>query len=473
VRFQSKLLLLFALLFAIALLTRSLLTFRFQQQQLAAITSNMRNVTDVVHFATHRLASEQERDRTALNIFITDAVARYDALKEISIVNVHQEIIASSNTQKIGKKHPEIWRDILQEDDFHQEDTLGWYEMAIPIVKDQKVIGQVLASILANDVADSLNELHSRNIVISLSLFLSISLVSFIMIRRMMHPLQNLTIAARRIAQGDFDVALGEKGSGEHAELASAFNVMTGKLRELRNFEERLRGMERHVILSETAATLAHEIRNPLNFINLTAGRLIHKFLPSGESQRKEYCVLIDDLKAQVKYLNDMVNDFLRVGKPLKLHKTPFPAADLIAQTELLLKQQLLAKNITFIPRIPEGLLLNVDVEQMRLVLLNLIGNSIEVAGNSGEVILQGSEDSRTVVLSIRDNGPGIPAEDLEKIFEPYYTRRAGGTGLGLTLARRIIEEHDGRIHAVNNETGGASFVITLQLENNGAGIDC
>lgn len=460
-RFQTKLLILFALLFGAAMAVRSLLIYRSQQDHLAEFSTDIRNITKVVHFATERLSPGQARDRESLTRFITEAVEQNRALQEISIINTNQEIIASSNPEKLGKRKSEIWARRLR-GELHNEGKGDWYEINIPITKNNRTIGQVNASILLGESSEVMRKLNFHNIFITSLLFLAVSTISFLALRRLTNPLRLLVGAARRVASGDFEVRVDHKGNDEHAEVALAFNSMIDTIRELRSIEERMREMERHVILSETAATLAHEIRNPLNLINLTAGRLAHKFRPHEAALQPEYQILIDDLKAQVKYLNSMVNDFLAVGKPLTLSKSTFLVTDLMAQTEMLIKQQLLARGIRFSMSAPRGLTMYADMEQLRLVLLNVLANAVAVSEQGKAITVQAIPEGQWISLTIRDNGPGIDPDALEKVFEPYYTKRPGGTGLGLTLARRIVEAHGGKISAINAPEGGAHFTVLI-----------
>ncbi len=107
------------------------------------------------------------------------------------------------------------------------------------------------------------------------------------------------------------------------------------------------------------------------------------------------------------------------------------------------------------------------DLEQMRLVILNLLLNAIEALSRKGRIIItiEKKDPVQSLSIGIRDTGPGIPPENLERIFDAYFTNRPGGTGLGLALARRIVEEHGGTIKASNHPDGGAQFEITLPLE--------
>jgi signal transduction histidine kinase len=162
-----------------------------------------------------------------------------------------------------------------------------------------------------------------------------------------------------------------------------------------------------------------------------------------------------------------MVDDFLNVGRPSKLKKTKFTLHDLFEQVQILVKQHMMAKSIRFNVTGEPGEEIVADLEQMRLVILNLLLNAIQAVPVRGAISINVKRDDSlcNLIVTIRDTGPGIPEENLDRIFEPYFTNRPGGTGLGLALARRIIEEHEGTIKATNHPKGGAQFEISLPIE--------
>ncbi|MDB5105502.1 MAG: Periplasmic sensor signal transduction histidine kinase precursor, partial [Fibrobacteres bacterium] len=269
-----------------------------------------------------------------------------------------------------------------------------------------------------------------------------------------------------KVAFGDLTVQINGLGTDEMGRLASSFNAMITKLAEQKILEDRLRHMERQAILAELASTLAHEIRNPLNLINLTADHLGDQFRPEDAQRRIDYLELVSSLKSEVKHLNHVVGDFLALGRPHKLRKERFRLAGLIDQVEVMVKQQLATKGIRFDCHCSDGLYLNADQEQFRLVLLNLLLNSIEAVGPGGSIAIRAGTDSgNNLIFTIADDGKGVETGNLDLIFEPYFTKRDGGTGLGLALVRRILEEHGGRISARNNPEGGLTMEITLPAE--------
>jgi signal transduction histidine kinase len=149
------------------------------------------------------------------------------------------------------------------------------------------------------------------------------------------------------------------------------------------------------------------------------------------------------------------------------MQKSRFAWAELLEQVQRSVKHQLTSKGITLESSGPADLWITADQEQMRLVLLNLVLNAIEAVSENGQikVATEETDGSREIILSMTDNGPGIAPEDLSRIFEPYFTKRPGGTGLGLALVRRIVEEHGGKIQATNQPEGGARFEIRLPAE--------
>jgi nitrogen fixation/metabolism regulation signal transduction histidine kinase len=328
----------------------------------------------------------------------------------------------------------------------------------------------VQTSVVTNDYRFLLQELQEKNMLIAGIALIFAFCASFFALWRLNKPLHQLSIAAEHVASGDLTIQLTSENSNEADEvtrLTKSFNTMTRKLLAQKELEDKLRILERRGILAEMAANLAHEIRNPLNLINLTADHLGHEYKPVDDTKQKVYSELIGALKAEVQHLNKMVDDFMNIGRPSKLKKTRFTLTDLFEQVQILVKQHMIAKSIRFeVTGAPDEEIF-ADLEQMRLVILNLLLNAIEAIPSKGRIGINVKRDESlfTLVITVRDNGPGIPEEYLERIFEPYFTKRPGGTGLGLALARRIVEEHDGKIKATNHSDGGAQFEISLPAE--------
>lgn len=220
--------------------------------------------------------------------------------------------------------------------------------------------------------------------------------------------------------------------------------------------------------MGELAAGLAHEIRNPLAGI-AGAIEIITKDFPKDHPDRE----ILDDLRQEARRIEKVLNDLLAYARP----KPPqFGMADLqetVARTLQLARQQVGDKRVDFSTQLPSpSPRFRMDPEQLHQVLLNLVLNAIQALGPEGKIliearILAGSgapNRSDTIEISVADTGGGISREQLEKIFRPFYTTRKNGTGLGLSLSRRIISQHGGTLTAESELKKGSRFIIRLPM---------
>jgi signal transduction histidine kinase len=468
--FQTKLFLAFAPFFIIVIALMLFFTIQFEHIIVRQFETEIRDIVHTVHYSTQRLATRKGPDSEALERFIEE-VKSNTSVREVSVVGSSQKIVASSNPKKLGQKSNLLsGKEIIVKAQYGAEDSAGrpvrYDFVQVPIVQNNKVIGVLQTSIVVNDFGVLTRQLNIRTLIIaSIALFVMF-LVSFFVLYQLNRPLRQLSVAAEHVASGDLSVQLHHKGRDEIGRLTKSFNTMTQKLGEQKRLEEKLRALERHAILAEMASSLAHEIRNPLNLINLTADHLGHDYAPEIEDRRASYADLIAALKAEVQHLNKMVNEFLTIGRPSRLKKAKFPFVELLEQVHMLIRQQVISKHISLTFSGDTSQEINADIEQMRLVFLNLVLNAIEAVPENGAIScsVEPAGENR-VLIKILDNGSGIAPENLERIFEPYFSKRAGGTGLGLALARRIIEEHEGTIVAGNRPDGGAQFEILLPLD--------
>ena len=468
VKFQYKLLITFAVFFGAALAAMVYFFNESQRQLLDKIDKDFENVIKSVHYSTQRLSSEKSADRQELTSFIEGAT-RNKSVNEITVVNKDEQVVASSNPKNIGAKRSVTGKETIIREQFGAEDTKGHnrYVINIPIIRDGKPIGLVQTSIVLHDFSLFMRQYSEKAILAAAAALLAIFIISSVVLLQLSRPLNMLTTAARGVAEGDYSAKLPKPSRDEIGQLSRAFATMVEKLGEQKKIEDRLSLLERQAILSETAAVVSHEIRNPLNMINLTADHLIHTFKKSSPQQADAGLeTIIGDFKAQIRQLNRMVEEFLAIGKPARITKTRFRLQEFFSQIEVLIKQQLMSKKLEVEKNIPTKLALFADREQLQLVFLNIMINAAEMVPESGRIAVDASEEEGTVVIRIADNGPGVAAEDVNKIFEPYFSKRPGGTGLGLTLARRIIEQHGGRVAAKPKEqAGGGCFEMRLPKE--------
>jgi len=290
--------------------------------------------------------------------------------------------------------------------------------------------------------------------------------VGWIVSQRLTKPLRGLSKGVQAVIAGDYRQRLAVTGGDELAELSSTFNHMSERLGELQHLESQLRRRDRLHALGEVAMGLAHEIRNPLGIIK-TATQLLHRRadLPETDKRHLEYVV------SEVSRINDLITDFLDFAKPSAPMRSTQAARPLVDDLIGFCAPELASHNIdVHIDDQAPGATLHVDARQLKQAGLNLIVNAIDAMPDGGRLTVAISSESPYTVISISDTGQGIEPDMLERIFTPFVTTKASGTGLGLAKVFSIMEGHDGRIECVSEKDAGTTF--TLYIPANGEDFD-
>lgn len=300
-------------------------------------------------------------------------------------------------------------------------------------------------------------------------LVLGVLLIGVIAIfsKSLTQPITDLGQAARKVTAGNLDFDVPVKGPEEISTLSQTFNEMLAVLRRSRELEEELQRSERSAVIGRLASGIAHEIRNPLNFINLSIDHLREAFIPANESQRGQYKHILTTIKDELARLNQLVTDFLSYGRPAKLKLREIDARSLVEEVRDLVNAKASEQGVSINIESDgdRNTRLNADPEQLKTCFSNLMINAVQAMPGGGELNVVLRPDHEFVEIEIADTGTGILPEALEQIFEPYYSTKETGIGLGLPLTKKIIEEHGGQIE-VESEVGiGTSFIVTLPRE--------
>jgi signal transduction histidine kinase len=297
--------------------------------------------------------------------------------------------------------------------------------------------------------------------------------VIVVLMTTIQRPMVELQEQIERVGEGDLTASVSfAKRNDEIGDLGRNFNLMVQQLRESREEIEHLHRTqmsraEHFATLGELATGLAHEIRNPLAGI---AGviEIVGRDLPASSPAR----AVVKDVREEIAQINRILTDLLGTARPRASEMRPSDLNTTVEHAVMLARQQVLSKPIK-IDFTPAADLLEVehDSDQVHQVLLNLLLNSVQAIEGSGlvRVAVFAKEGGDDAVITVSDTGRGIPPEHLPNIFRPFYTTKGNGTGLGLSLARRIVEEHHGRIEVESSSGKGTTFSVTLPVRQRAA----
>jgi signal transduction histidine kinase len=242
--------------------------------------------------------------------------------------------------------------------------------------------------------------------------------------------------------------------------LALIFWAQQRHLRERRALEAEVARRDRLAALGDVAAAFAHEVRNPLNAVSMGLQRLRAEFAPA---PLDEYTTFVDLMQGEVTRLNGTVEEFLSLARPLPLAPAPLALDGLLGELAALMARQAEAASIAVRVSVPRPAPVALaDRDHLKQVLLNLVLNAVQAMGPGGVVTIEAQAVRDRVAIVVADTGPGIPPERLARIFDPYFTTKGDGLGLGLTIARRIVVAHGGSIEVDSEPGRGTRFRVWL-----------
>lgn len=363
------------------------------------------------------------------------------------------------------------------------------FEISLPISKPDDNGGWVR---LGMSTIDANREMR-RITLVSLGIILAATLLSvtaaWAVDRRIRSSLSGLMDVTRRMAGGDLSRRVDIRTGDELEELGHSFNrmanelaryqteleekvaVRTGQLAEVNDALKRIQTeqirYERLSVLGEMTAVVSHEVRTPLNAMNIHLQRLKRKLRQKETGDSQDLVSILDLIAYEINRINNVINEYMRFARPQVGRAKPTEINPVIRGVIDLLDLEASRAHIQikFIPGkdLPTVFL---DEDKLRQVYLNLLLNSIHAMPGGGHVVIQTEQAERGGVKArVSDDGPGIPPENLEKIFQPFFTTKPNGTGLGLAIAARILREAGGEIRCHSEEGKGALFEMTFPDE--------
>jgi signal transduction histidine kinase len=319
---------------------------------------------------------------------------------------------------------------------------------ARPVVVGERTIGVVEVSRSTYASERFLTTLRSILLVAILAAALISLLVSVLVARRLSGPIRDVEQATRRIAAGDLDVRLGGYPPDEIGRLAQSVNHMAGRLQHLE--------AARAQFISE----VSHDLRTPLTAIK---GLLVNLIDAAGPDERPPLEMVERETDRLIRLVNQLL-DFSRWrGGRLELSRRPLDlgavASAAVALSEGRACHRGVALSADIPPSLPEVV---ADPDRLQRVILNLLDNAIKFTPGGGRVALAVAQRDEEIEVSVRDTGRGMSEEEQERAFEPYYRGEGGGAGLGLTIARAIVEAHGGRMGIESSSDQGSRVWFTL-----------
>jgi signal transduction histidine kinase len=243
----------------------------------------------------------------------------------------------------------------------------------------------------------------------------------------------------------------------------------TRHLRKIKDMEARIQLAERLSSLGHLAAGVAHEIRNPLNAISMGLQRLKREFLPQVEAKKDEYTSFVELILKEIKRVNEIIEQFLSLSRPFQLHLIKSPLQNLLKDLIPLIQEEAAPLGITLQTEISAELpAIEMDPEKLTQALINIMKNGMQAMGQGGTLRIETRLIKDAVEVTITDSGSGIPPDQMEKIFNYYYTTKEKGVGLGLPIAHRIIEAHGGQLNIESRVGAGTKVTVTLPVERKG-----
>jgi len=297
------------------------------------------------------------------------------------------------------------------------------------------------------------------------------SLGAVLLSRRMTRPMEALTEGVAAVGRGDFTRQIEVASRDELGQLSAAFNQMTVQLARVRELEERLARADRLAALGTMAAGIAHDIRNPLTSIQIFSQLMSSR--PDDPSVREKFERIVP---RELQRVQNVIEDMMELARPTALQLEPLDLNQLLVELVELFEAQMAGQKITvrrdLDPNLPPMM---GDRKRLHRCFGNFTTNAIQAMAGGGELRLEtacipamlfpdsatsGAEPKPAIRVRFGDTGPGIPPERLSRIFDPFFTTKEKGLGMGMAIAHRVIEDHQGTIDVESTVGKGTAFIV-------------
>jgi signal transduction histidine kinase len=434
-----------------------------EDKMLDLIQDEISGLTKAIEISVERITAAGSTSEVRLKNYFDQLKKR--SIEEISILSDQQEVILSSNPQLIGSKISVSNNEFLimakiGEDEGEKPKKL--YSAFVPVITKGKLEGYINIRMYFDDIEKLSREMLYKRMAWTFLIFgIGVMLCIFIAYRYT-KPIRVLIDAIHSISKGRMP-SLPKIPQADISGLADSLGDMITKLEEQKTLEEKLKRSEQQAMLAQLASGIAHEIRNPLNFISLSVDHLntLNSVKASGGGEGAGE--LIRKTKVEIQRVNQMVTNFLDLGRELVLHpihlRADLPLEEALGLNSHRIRDLGITVERDYCDPVP---VVEIDIDRMKSCYQNLINNAADAMPNGGILKISIRENAKSVKLVFEDTGEGIRPDDLSKIWEPYFSTKKTGTGLGLAISKRIIEAHGGSIEISSTPGTGTCARVSI-----------
>lgn len=324
------------------------------------------------------------------------------------------------------------------------------------IVTDKKVVASIL------------NKQLLTHVYISLFVLLLVYTTSHLMAGYLIRPIQRIYNKVKEIAEGNFGATLEINRKDELGILAQGVNTMSKNLALYKEKEQNILKSEKLSIVGQLAAGVAHEIRNPLTALNGFIALMkkdLHNENGNGRLNNEKYLEIMD---GELKRIESIVSELLMVAKPQALNVKKKDIKAILNDVINLVQTQATMNNIEIIADFnSKPVMVSCDENQIKQVMINVLKNAIEAMNDGGHIFINVDLSNQEIVkVLFIDEGIGIPDDRLTKLGEPFYTTKEKGTGLGLMVSQKIMQQHQGKMHFTSQMGKGTTVELSFPLED-------
>src|SRR6266851_5977147 len=441
-----------------------------QEAIVATTQEKVKDLARAIQISVQELTAVGNIDRDQLHDYVSSLHSRG---LEVSIASSQALILNSSNPNLIGAALRPKQAEWLSPEQLSHPDQLLTIPARklgplspqttvylIPVEVEDHLLGYVQVAANFGDFAQPLRENRTRELLFAFAIFAIGLVFAYILADRYVKPIHAVANAAQNFAARGLEPVPEAHRRDEIGLLTRSFNEMVGQLRRAREREQELNRLERFTALGQLAGGLAHEIKNPLNFISLALDQLRARYAPQQPKDREAFLRQLVIMKDEMRRLAELVQSFLHYGRPIEIHPMPTDVHQLIDGVVALSESKIKSQGIELVEEGRElPAILNVDAEKLRTCFINVVANAIQAMPEGGRMGIAFASDNGHLVIKFSDTGAGIEPGAVEHVFEPFFTTKREGIGLGLFLSRAIVERHGGTIELNANQDGLGTIV--------------